>query len=749
MPACPTPRHALLIAALAVLALAAPSIAGANEYTVASCQADSAAFSTVAFTDFATRGMNIRRACDPEGPGVRGLVTANTLRAAAVPRGSVAMAAITAPAGTSFKTFRWAGSMRRSDCRYALQIYAEVPNAAPVSVKNVRANRGCASRGNAQAAGYKSRAYDVAGATRIIQRVICMGGDGRKSCSGRQLNYVRTYKAVVTVVDTQAPTATITPDTPLAAGGWVSGTQALDYDGEDNVGVRSATLAVNAGAATPDGRSCAMASPAGAFASPTPCPNGAGAFQVNTRRLPEGTQQLAVQVQDAAGNVGTSAPVTAHIDNTAPARIDVSLDRGDQWRNTNDFVASWTNPGEPDRAPVVAATYKLCAADGSNCTQNDVAGDGISSVPVQVPGPGQWTLSVWRHDAAGNADPAAASVPVNLRYDPDPPQLSFDPPNQSDPTMLSVPVVDKVSGLASGVIEISAADSNTWQALATTVSDGRLTAHVDDASLPAGQYAVRATAHDQAGNEASTMQRSDGPPMTLSLPVRIASTLDVGAPKTMVKRKVVRRNGRRHVTHERVTALDHSATIRLGEHRQLSGRLTNRDGQGIAGADVQVLESSPLAAEHLVGDITTDPAGNFSYTATGTTSRTLRFSYAGSALTLPAGQKVDLATPAASTLRVDRARVLNGHAVTFSGHVGSAPIPAGGKLIQLEVQLTGRWQTFRTVRTDASGNWAVPYRFARTRGIEWYRFRVELPKESGYPFAAGVSRSIRVRVRGR
>ena len=60
--------------------------------------------------------------------------------------------------------------------------------------------------------------------------------------------------------------------------------------------------------------------------------------------------------------------------------------------------------------------------------------------------------------------------------------------------------------------------------------------------------------------------------------------------------------------------------------------------------------------------------------------------------------------------------MLNGQRVRFGGQVRSLPVPAAGKLVQLEVLLSGRWQTFRTARTDASGRWAIPYRFARTRG---------------------------------
>lgn len=154
------------------------------------------------------------------------------------------------------------------------------------------------------------------------------------------------------------------------------------------------------------------------------------------------------------------------------------------------------------------------------------------------------------------------------------------------------------------------------------------------------------------------------------------------------------------------------------------------------------------AAEQLVGVLHTDQSGSYTYTASGSASPTLRFSYAGSPLILPADAKVDVRVPAVSTLRVSRRRVVNGESVVFSGRVRSLPLPASGKLIQVEVLLSGGWQTFRTTRTDGNGRWRMAYRFDRTVGVQWYRFRVELPREAGYPFETGASRSIRVRVRG-
>ena len=69
-----------------------------------------------------------------EVQGLRGLITSNVVRRGRVQRGSVAMATISAPAGTRFTSFRWAGTARRRDCRYALQLYADAPDIDPVPI---------------------------------------------------------------------------------------------------------------------------------------------------------------------------------------------------------------------------------------------------------------------------------------------------------------------------------------------------------------------------------------------------------------------------------------------------------------------------------------------------------------------------------------------------------------------------------------------------------------------------------------
>jgi hypothetical protein len=309
-------------------------------------------------------------------------------------------------------SFRWAGTVRRRDCGFALQLYADAPDVRAVSIKNVRANQGCPRPGVGQAAGYRSRTFSIEGATRIVQRVICVGAPGQSSCSARGLNYIQTYKASVTIADILPPTVGVVADTPLAQGAWVSGTQPLDYDASDNVGVRVARAIVAGQAVAHDERPCAYADQGEMFADRVPCPNGRGQMTLDTTQL---------QAEDPAGNVGTSDPVTVRIDNTPPGRVDVGVAGGEGWRNSNDFALSWTNPPEGDRAPITAAHYKLCPTGGGSCVSDEKTAQDIAGFHVAVPAPGEWRVSMWRRDAAGNADERAASVPVTLRYDPEPP----------------------------------------------------------------------------------------------------------------------------------------------------------------------------------------------------------------------------------------------------------------------------------------------------------------------------------------
>jgi hypothetical protein len=87
--------------------------------------------------------------------------------------------------------------------------------------------------------------------------------------------------------------------------------------------------------------------------------------------------------------------------------------------------------------------------------------------------------------------------------------------------------------------------------------------------------------------------------------------------------------------------------------------------------------------------------------------------------------------------------VREGRRVAFRGRVAhfGARIPAGGKLIELQVKEGSRWHTVREAfYTHPNGRYHMRYRFARfyTSNVA-YRFRVKVLREGGWPYKAPVS----------
>jgi hypothetical protein len=733
---------ALVIAATA--AMVAPRPAAAGEFTINACQADAGNFASGAFENFATRGMRWRRACNPLGPGLRGLVTANVVTGSRVAHGAQSAFVLNAPPGTAFSRLRWSGHAQRRDCRYALQMYAVRPDGSDATIKNVRANRNCPRPEGAQASSWpRPRAYDLGGATKIVQRVVCVGETSGQFCSGRGLNYIQTFTAEATVVDTSAPSVAITPDGPLARGEWTTGAQSVAYEASDNVGIKQVTAYLAGSADGTDPRACD-------YSQRTPCSNDPGRISgVDVQHQPEGSQPLFVTAQDAAGNSANSATVTARIDNSAPGTVQVAMEGGEAWRNRNDFDAAWENAAEPDRAPITAAHYRLCRAGSGDCLSDTRGGASIARLDnLTVPAPGEWELRLWREDAAGNQQPDNASAPAKLRFDPEPPQLGFEARSDSDPTRVSVQVTDLLSGLGGGEVEISRVGSGTWQALPTSQDSSHLLTRIDDAVLPAGEYELRATAHDQAGNLASTTQRLNGQPMKVKLPIRIASSVRAGAIEKKRVRRTVHHGGKPHKVTRTITVLSPHTKVGFGHHVRLAGTLVDGSGNPVSGETVQVYSRPPEGDEALVATLSSGDGGHFEYALDAKASQSLRFVYGGTATRLPAQDEVELLVTGRSTFSVNRQRILNGQSVVFSGRVQGRPLPEAGKLLELQVWLSDEWSTFRTIRSKTDGSWRIPYPFQRTCGLEHFHFRAALPGEAGWPLEPGHSPVLAITVKG-
>ena len=213
-------------------------------YAVANCWSDSEGRSVSAFTHFVHKNMRIRYACGKHGTGLRGVVTQNIPRNGRVKAGSKAEVSIVAPPGTEMLEFTWDARLRRVDCRYALQAWADVPGSKPIALVSAKANRNCARLGRAQIAQAIEKNRSIPGATAITQRIKCIGKGKQNWCSAKSANYIRTLQAVVLLKDVQAPAVQILGDTPLAGGAWVRGSQPLNYTASDNIGVERAQAVI-------------------------------------------------------------------------------------------------------------------------------------------------------------------------------------------------------------------------------------------------------------------------------------------------------------------------------------------------------------------------------------------------------------------------------------------------------------------------------------------------------------------------
>jgi hypothetical protein len=456
---------------------------------------------------------------------------------------------------------------------------------------------------------------------------------------------------------------------------------------------------------------------------------------------------LHVSAVDAAGNTSVVSRAV-YVDNTPPDPIVPQVVGGDAWRRTNSFVVTWPSPAQT-AAPIWRAHWKLCTSETNCVARGHTDGRGIDRLPaLAMPAPGDYRLYVWLEDAAGNVREGSAVVAVPLRFDAEPPELTFEPTDPADPLRVEVNALDRHSGIVNGGIEMRAAGASTWHGLATAREGSQLIAHVDDERFRNGAYEFRAHAVDHAGNEASTSRRADGSAATLRLPARIETRLAVGMPRTTVRRRIVRRHGRRKVVRRRVRRLDRHVIARHDRRIRLGGVLANSDGQPIEGATIVALETQPDGATAAVGLATTSADGRFKYVVRATRNRKLVFRYGGSRRIGSATSEFVLLVPASTSIRADRRLLRNGQRVLFAGRVRTRPLPSVGKLVEMQAYFRGRWRTFSTVRAGNGGGWHFPYRFGGTVGRVTYRFRARLPSEGGYPFVSGNSRVMRVVVLG-
>jgi hypothetical protein len=236
-----------------------------------------------------------------------------------------------------------------------------------------------------------------------------------------------------------------------------------------------------------------------------------------------------------------------------------------------------------------------------------------------------------------------------------------------------------------------------------------------------------AEATDVAGNVAQTTSRANGQPMTLTFPL-----------KSTVKLNAYLAGG------------SSNETIGYGQPSKVSGRLRSASGQPLANQEITVTEYFGAGAliDRRVRVVHTDSDGLWGERLPAGPSRTVTATYAGNNRYLTDDARAGkLHVKTKATFHLSSKHIREGRQVLFSGRVAhlAARIPAGGKLVELEVKDGPRWHTVRhPFYTSPKGNYRLRYRFGRfyTSNVA-YRFRVKVLRERGWPYKAPVSSPVR------
>jgi hypothetical protein len=204
------------------------------------------------------------------------------------------------------------------------------------------------------------------------------------------------------------------------------------------------------------------------------------------------------------------------------------------------------------------------------------------------------------------------------------------------------------------------------------------------------------------------------------------------------------------------TSASETGTVRLGlrpaitrtyAHRAVvvAGRLIDGQGQAIGHATLDVLQQVVGAPRpQLVTHAKTGSDGTFSVRMPAGPSRLIEVAYrafSGDA-SYAATASVKETVEAGVRLSVSPTHTGPEGTIVLSGTV-AGPIPQQGALVDLLVHYRGRWEPFRTPRTNGHGRFRVAYQFEG--GVGRFPFRAEVPGgQAGFPFGSGNSRLVDV-----
>jgi hypothetical protein len=290
----------------------------------------------------------------------------------------------------------------------------------------------------------------------------------------------------------------------IRGGGWP-----VTFTASDPSGVCGTDLLIN-GQFTPIDLTNDSSPDTSSFTQCWPTDTATGTF--DTTANPDGPLSIMYAANNAAGVV-TNPSETVQVDNT-PISLALSTPNDS---DPNAWVNHVVNA-------IASATAGPSGVAGTGCSTNDGASYDYPAGGITLDGTGVWKVSCfsWNNSYDVNGQLARSSTQtVTVHIDETPPTVAFEPASPTDPQTIVVDTSDGQSGVAGGQILMRPASGGSWDDLATQFNGSQLRARFDDGSLTPGNWVIKASSCDNAGNCTSTQE-------TLSLPVRTASVSNVG-----------------------------------------------------------------------------------------------------------------------------------------------------------------------------------------------------------------------------
>ena len=187
--------------------------------------------------------------------------------------------------------------------------------------------------------------------------------------------------------------------------------------------------------------------------------------------------------------------------------------------------------------------------------------------------------------------------------------------------------------------------------------------------------------------------------------------------------------------------------VKAGQGAALTGQLTDKSGNPVAGATLCVQEGIVGQGLESVGTLTTKSNGRYTYGVAPGPNRNLRVGYRFNRDQVQ--RTAHFNSRLAPKLKLSKRTVKNGRGVKL---YGSIPGPSNNErvvILQARYPHSKRWNTFDKAKTDATGAYVLRYRFTSTFVTTNYRMRAVVPEQNGYPYDGGASRPKKIKVIGR